>query len=152
MEVTVTWKTPMLMVGVADETTAVLMDTKPEHGGSDVGPSPMETTLMALAACSGMDVVGILGKMRAPLDGLTIAVAAERAAEPPRVFTTIHLRYAVWGRGLVRNDVSKAVTLSLDKYCSVSAMLSKTARITHEIVVSDVAGESAPKHQTVPSG
>lgn len=143
MEVTVNWKTPMLMVGVADEKTAVLMDAKAESGGSDVGPSPMETTLMALAGCSGMDVVSILRKMRAPLDGLRISVTAERATEHPKVFTAIHLHYAARGRGLVHADVSKAVALSLEKYCSVSAMLSKTARITHEIVVSDVAGSVA---------
>jgi putative redox protein len=151
MEVTVTWKTPMLMVGVADGTTPVLMDTKPESGGSGVGPSPMETTLMALAACSGMDVVGILEKMRVPLDGLTISVTAERAAQHPKVFTAIHLRYAAWGQGLTREHVSKAVILSLDKYCSVSAMLGKTAQITHEIVVRDAAEGSATVQQGRPA-
>jgi putative redox protein len=148
MDVTVRWKTPMLMVGVADETTAVLMDTKPESGGSGVGPSPVETVLMALAGCSGMDVVGILRKTRAPLEGLTISATAERAAEHPRVFTAIHLRYAAWGRGLTAEQVSKAVALSEDKYCSVSAMLRKTASITHEIAVSDTADENDTPQQT----
>ncbi len=148
MDVTVRWKTPMLMVGVADETTAVLMDTQPESGGSGVGPSPMETVLMALAGCTGMDVVGVLTKMRAPLEGLTISATAERAAEHPKVFTAIHLRYAAWGRGLTAEQVRKAVVLSHDKYCSVSAMLRKTASITHEIAVSDTADEEASPPQT----
>jgi putative redox protein len=135
LEVHVRWAAPMLMVGRADGTTTVLMDTKPESGGSGVGPSPMDAVLMALASCSGMDVVGILGKMRAPLDGLVILVTAERAVEHPKVFTRIHLRYMAWGVGLAYEQVHKAVTLSLEKYCSVSAMLRKTADIAHEIVV-----------------
>lgn len=142
VNVQVRWKAPMLMVGKADETTTVLMDTRPESGGSSVGPTPIDTVLMALAGCSGMDVVGILRKARAPLQGLTITAAAERAAEHPKVFTHIHLRYTAWGAGLTSAQVHKAVNLSLEKYCSVSAMLRKTVPITHEIAVGDTAGDA----------
>jgi len=129
----------MLMVGAADGTTTVLMDTTPESGGSGVGPSPVDTVLMALAACSGMDVVGILRKARAPLDGLIITAEADRATEHPKVFTHLHLRYTAWGGGLTSEQVRKAVTLSLDRYCSVAAMLRKAVPITHEVVITEKA-------------
>ncbi len=124
VNVQVRWKAPMLMVGAADQTT---------------------TVLMALAGCSGMDVVGILRKVRAPLEGLTITATANRAAEHPKVFTRIHLRYTAWGVGLISEQVHKAVVLSLEKYCSVSAMLRATVPITHEIAVGETAEDaSAP--------
>jgi len=115
------------------------MDAMPEHGGTGAGPSPMQTVLIALAGCTGMDVVSILRKMRAPLDGLTISVSAERAAEHPKVFTRIHLRYEFSGRALLREQVEKAVSLSQEKYCSVAAMLRHSAEITYEVAIAAAA-------------
>ncbi len=150
--VQVRWKAPMLMVGAADGTTTVLMDTRPESGGTGVGPSPIDTVLVALAGCSGMDVVGILRKARAPLLGLTITATAERAAEHPKVFTHIHLRYTAWGAGLTSTQVHKAVNLSLEKYCSVSAMLRPAVPITHEIAVGDTAGDASTRPRAAQAG
>jgi putative redox protein len=73
--------------------------------------------------------------MRAPLERLTIAVEGERATEHPKVFTKIHVRYEFAGDGLQREHVEKAVSLSMEKYCSVSAMLKKSVEVTHEIVL-----------------
>lgn len=112
-----------------------VLDATPEHGGSGAGPAPMETVLMALAGCTGMDVVSILRKMRAPLGGLRIEVEAERATDHPRVFTAIHLRYHLTGEGLRPEQVVRAVTLSQERYCSVSRMLRATARITYEVLL-----------------
>jgi putative redox protein len=95
----------------------------------------METVLMALCSCAGLDIVAILQKMRAPLSDLHIEADAERSADPPRVFTKIHLRFHVWGEGLLPEQVERAVMLSVDKYCSVAAMLRRTAEITHEIIL-----------------
>lgn len=97
----------------------------------------METLLIALGGCTGADVVGILEKMRAPLEGLTITVTGERAETHPKVFTRIHLRYEVRGKGLTPRQVERAVRLSQEKYCSVAAMLRPTAALTYEIVLFD---------------
>jgi len=112
-----------------------VMDATPEHGGTGAGPAPMETVLLALAGCTGMDVVAILQRMRAPLEELRIEVEAERAAEHPRVFTSIRLRYHLNGEGLKPAQVLRAVTLSQERYCSVSAMLRASARVSYEMLL-----------------
>lgn len=137
MEITVEWRPPKRFEGTTESGARMVMDARVDAGGGGAGPSPMETVLGALAGCTGIDVVGILEKMRAGLEGLTIDVSAERGSEHPRVFTKIHLRYTVWGKGLARDQVERAVTLSKEKYCSVSAMLSRTATMTHEVLVTD---------------
>lgn len=137
MTITVEWRPPKRFEGIVENGARFVMDARLESGGAGAGPTPMETVLAALAGCTGIDVVGILEKMRAGLEGLTISVSAERALEHPRVFTKIHLRYTVWGKGLAREQVERAVMLSKEKYCSVSAMLSRTAALTHELVLSE---------------
>jgi putative redox protein len=137
MRAHVQWAEPNRFDALADTGARLTMDARSESGSTGVGPTPMETVLMALAGCTGMDVVGILGKMRENLEGLAIDVSADRAHDHPRVFTKIHVRYAAWGRGLKPEQVEKAVALSREKYCPVTAMLGKTAEITHEVVVSE---------------
>ena len=134
--VTVTWVPPMQLSGSAGRGSTVMMDAAQGDGGTGTGPTPMENLLLALAGCTGMDVVSILRKMRMPLEELRIDVSGERAADHPRVFTSIHLHYALRGAGLDAESVEKAVTLSLDKYCSVAAMLKRTAKIAYDISVS----------------
>jgi len=91
----------------------------------------METVLLALGGCTGMDVIAVLTKMRAPIDGLEIRITAERAEEHPRVFTRIALEYVFTGAALKANQVTRAVELSQTRYCSVSAMLRWGAELTH---------------------
>ncbi len=92
----------------------------------------MEMVLGALCACTSVDVVSILQKKREPLEGLTVSAAAEQAPAPPRVFTTIHLTYRI--RGAVSQKAAEdAVSLSKNKYCSVSKMLEKSATIDYSI-------------------
>jgi putative redox protein len=138
MNVRTTWIAPMQFAAETEGGLRLVMDSSPGDGREGAGPSPMQTVLGALAGCTGMDVVSILTKMRVPLERMTIDVEAERAAEHPRVFTKIHLRYEFGGAGVTREPVEKAVTLSLERYCSVTAMLRKSAEITHEIAL---AGE-----------
>jgi putative redox protein len=142
VRVRVDWRAPMVFVGGPPQAAPVLMDARPEAGGTGVAPSPMETVLAALGGCSGIDVVGILQKMRAPLEGLRIDVTADRAPAHPRVFTSVHVRYTAWGRGLEAEAVRRAVALSLDRYCSVAAMLRATAQITYEVVVAESPNEA----------
>jgi len=93
------------------------------------GIGPMEAVLQALAACSGDDVLSILKKKRQKVSALEIHVRGRRAKNPPRVYTEIHVEYVLHGSGLKEKDVAQAIRLSQEKYCSVGAMLGKTAVI-----------------------
>jgi putative redox protein len=92
----------------------------------------MELVLIALCGCTGYDVVSILKKKREPFTAVEVSAEGEKSADPPRVYTSIKLHYRVAGK-VSRKAVEDAVRLSEEKYCSVSAMLSKTAKITYRI-------------------
>ncbi len=114
-------------VGEASSGHAIVMD-----GDRKSGPSPMELVLIALCGCTGYDVASILRKKREPFSSLEVSAKAEKAAESPNVYTEIHLIYRVGGK-VSRKAMEDAVKLSEDKYCSVAAMLRKTAKISYEI-------------------
>jgi len=101
-------------------------------GDKAAGNSPMELVLIGLCGCTGYDVVSILQKKREPFSSLEVRAEAERASNPPSIYTQIKLIYRVGGK-VSRKAVEDAVRLSKEKYCSVSAMLDKTATITKEI-------------------
>jgi putative redox protein len=132
------WKHDDVFEGTAENGNTILLDANAAHTH---GPSPMEAVLMALCACTSVDVVSILKKKRQPPTGLRVSAVAEQAPSPPRVFTKIKLTYAVSGKSS-RKAVEDAVALSKEKYCSVSLMLEKAAAIDYEIVFVD--GESEP--------
>ncbi|MGH9392806.1 MAG: OsmC family protein [Terriglobales bacterium] len=96
-------------------------------------PGPMEMVLRCLCACSATDVVIILGKSRQPFTAVEVQAEAERAPSPPEIFTRIHVRYIILGAGVERKAAERAVMLSHTKYCSVMAMLAKSALISHEL-------------------
>lgn len=97
--------------------------------GDDRGPKPVELMLHALATCTGMDVLSILQKKRQPIEGLEVIVEGKRAEEHPRVYTDIEIFYYVRGN-LSPTAVARAIELSVNKYCPVTAMLRPTANIT----------------------
>lgn len=109
----------------------VVMDGSPEFGGSNAGPSPKELVLMALAGCTANDVIPILKKKRAPLDNLEIKVSGIERDEHPKTFTEIHVEYIFYGEGINPADVERAIELSTTKYCTVSAILKASAKLTH---------------------
>ena len=109
----------------------VVMDGSPEFGGSLAGSSPKELLLMALAGCTSMDVIPILKKRRAPIEGYEVRVTGKEREEHPRIFTDIHLEYVFYGDGINPADVERAIELSRTKYCAVSAIMAASARITH---------------------
>src|SRR3984893_14277478 len=117
----------MQFAGTGNAGHPVLMD-----GESKVANSPMELVLLALCGCTAYDVVSILQKKREPLTAVEVSAHGEKASEPPRVYTAIKLLYRVSGN-VARKAVEDAVRLSEEKYCSVAAILNKTARITYEI-------------------
>jgi putative redox protein len=142
MKTRIKWVEGVSFVGETGSGHAVVIDGAPEHGGRDVGMRPMELVLTGAAACTAFDVVLILKKGRQPVADCVVTAEAERALEEPRVFTRIHLKYAVAGRGLDAKQVERAVKLSKDKYCSATIMLARTAEITYEIAVTE--GDRVP--------
>ncbi len=137
MQATVRWTGGQSFGVTAGSGGTIALDTSPEHGGR--GPSPMEALLGALGGCTGMDVVSVLQKMRAPIEGLEIQISGERAAEHPRIFTHITLEYVFTGTTLTPDQVQRAVTLSQDRYCSVSAMIRKAAALTYSWRIADTS-------------
>lgn len=107
------------------------LDASPEGGGHDAGPMPIELVLMGLGGCTAMDVLGILRKMRQDVTDYRVEVHGTRRDEHPKVFTEVSVEHIVTGRGVSLEAVEKAVKLSWEKYCSVGAMVEKTATMTH---------------------
>lgn len=130
-EARVIWTEGLQFVGAADSNHAMVMDAYPEVGGSNSGVHPGELLLISLAGCTGMDVVSILNKMRVKFDTFNIKVRAESAAEHPRVYTRIELTYVISGKDIPAEKLDRAIELSQSKYCSVGAMLGKTAKISY---------------------
>ncbi len=130
------WQNNSLFDGRSSSGHTLRFDSSDEHAE---GMSPMEAVLTALCGCTSVDVVSILKKKREPLRGLTVTAEAEQAAHPPRVFTRIHLTYRITGN-VTRKAAEDAVSLSKNKYCSVSKMLEPSVAIDYSI---EIAGDSA---------
>jgi putative redox protein len=143
MKTRVKWIEGVTFIAETGSGHAVVVDGAPEAGGRNLGMRPMEMVLAGTAACSAFDVVWILRKARQPVADCVVEAQADRAAEDPKVFTRIHLIYRVTGNGLDARQVERAVKLSKDKYCSATAMMAKTAEITFEIVLDELAGNAA---------
>jgi putative redox protein len=142
MKVRAKWVEGVSFVGESGSGHAIVTDGAPDAGGRNLGMRPMELVLMGAATCTAFDLVLILKKARQPIADCVVEAEAERAGVVPRVFTKIHLRYVVAGRGLDPKQVERAVQLSKDKYCSATQMLGKTAAITYEIAI--VEGDRLP--------
>ncbi len=113
----------------------VVVDAAPDIGGKNLGARPMELVLMGTGACSAIDVVHILRKARQAITDCVVDIEAERAAQDPKVFTSIHLHYVVTGKGLAQAQVERAIKLSKEKYCSATIMLAASATITFDYEV-----------------
>lgn len=121
----------MTFAAKGDSNHWVIMDGSTKEGGSGAGASPKELLLFALGGCTAMDVVSILKKKRAAVKGLEIHLNGTTREEHPTVFTNIHIEYVIYGENIRPADVEKAIDLSTTKYCSVSAMIEKSATLTH---------------------
>ena len=132
VEAKVRWTDNDRFIAQATSGHAIVMDA----GADKAANSPMELVLIGLCGCTASDVTGILRKKREPFTSLAVHARAERAPSPPSVYTEIKLTYKVSGQ-VSRKSVEDAVRLSEEKYCSVSAMLKKTAKITTEIEYTD---------------
>jgi putative redox protein len=136
MECTVRWSGEgMSFLAETGSNHLVTMDGAPDGGGRNLAPRPMEMVLLGTGGCTAYDVVVILKKSGQDVTGCEVKLSAERAATDPKVFTRIHMHWTVRGRGLKRNLVEHAVRLTHEKYCSATAMLSKTAEVTRDFEV-----------------
>ena len=125
----------MTFVGLTESGHWVSVDGPPEFGGSNAAIRPKELILISLGACTGSDVVSILQKKRVKLAGFEVKLKAQVAEEHPQVYTSIHIEYVFYGENLSTSDLERAIDLSQNKYCPVSAMLKNSVELTNSYVV-----------------
>ncbi len=141
MECTVTWtgntgmRSGMGFVAETGSGHILAMDgapdaDRPENGGQNLAPRPMEAVLAGTGGCTAYDVVLILKRGRHDVRGCSVKLTSERAPADPKVFTRIHMQFTVSGRGIPAAAVERAIAMSHEKYCSASIMLAKTAQIS----------------------
>ncbi len=141
MECTVSWtgaagtRSGMGFVAETGSGHTLVMDgapdaVKPENGGQNLAPRPMETVLAGTGGCTAYDVVLILKRGRHDVRGCSVKLTTERADTDPKVFTTIHMHFTLTGKNLPAPAIERAIAMSHEKYCSASIMLGKTAAIT----------------------
>lgn len=148
MECTVSWtgastspatpgvpRSAMSFLAVTGSGHTLVMDgapdaAKPDNGGANLAPRPMETVLAGTGGCTAYDVVLILKRGRHDVRGCTVRLSSERADTDPKVFTKIQMHFVVTGRGIPASAVERAIAMSHDKYCSATIMLGKTADIS----------------------
>jgi putative redox protein len=139
MKASVHWSGKMSFEGRSASGHRVMMDGSPDIGGENRGPRPMEMLLLGLGGCSSIDVMLILNKGRQDVTDCVVHIDAERAPAEPKVFTKIHMHFVVSGRQVDPKRVEKAIQLSAEKYCSASIMLGKTAQMSHDFEIVEVA-------------
>lgn len=115
----------------------IVIDADEKVGGENKGPKPKPLMLVALAGCTGMDVVSILKKMRVELDSFNVDVEATMTEEHPKYFDHFTIVYTFKGKDLPMAKLEKAVNLSQDRYCGVSEMLRKSSTLDHKIIVEE---------------
>ena len=134
MKSRLTWTGDRTFLGQTESGHSIVVGTA-HNDAPKPGPSAMELVLMGAGACSSYDVVSILEKGRQAVEDVIVELEADRAEEPPKVFTRIHLHFIVKGRALDPARVERAINLSVEKYCSATTMLEKTAEVSHDFEV-----------------
>lgn len=127
----VVWNRGLQFVGTSGSGHGIVIDTKPEEGGFDAGPSNTELLLMALCGCTGMDVVSVLKKKRIEFDDFEVDAEGEVTSELPNRLTAIHVTYRIWGK-VPEAALKQAIELSKEKYCTISNTIKGVAQIFYE--------------------
>jgi putative redox protein len=135
MDVNAVWKHALTFENTTGTGFTLRLGAIGENGEEREGASPMETILVALASCTGMDVISILHKKRQEVNGFEVKVHGDRTNEHPKVFTHVKVEYIITGRNIDPAAAERAVELSTTKYCSVHAMLIKAVEIEHKITI-----------------
>ncbi len=131
----VKWAGDMTFIGESPSGHSVVMDSGSDDGGLDHGIRPMEMLLLGAGGCSSIDVMLMLKKSRQQVTDCWVELDSERAAEPPRVFTKIHMHFVVTGHDVDPRHVERAIQLSKEKYCSASVQLGAMAEITSDFEI-----------------
>ena len=137
MECTVKWAGNMTFIAETGRNHILTMDGAIEGGGRNLAPRPMEAILSGAGGCAAYDVVYILKRSRKNIQKCEVTLSAERSETEPKVFVSIHLTFRIQGQGLDQKIADRAVDLSVKKYCSALAMIEKTAKISHEVLVEE---------------
>ncbi len=130
MNVSVDWQGEMKFIGTSDSGHDITMDAGSAVGGHNEGARPLELMALSLAGCTAMDVISILKKKRQDVTGFQVQVQTENAANHPKVFTSIHIKYTLHGHNIAPKAVERAMELSETRYCPAQAMLSAVAPTT----------------------
>lgn len=138
MKSRITWVGNKTFTGQTESGHSIVIGTA-DGDAPKPGPSAMELVLMGAGSCSAWDVVEILRKGRQAIEDVIVELDADRAEEPPKVFTRVHMHFVVKGRNLSEDRVKRAIELSVDKYCSAVAMLKPTMPVTYDFEVIETA-------------
>ena len=140
-DISISWKDGMAFEADVNG-HKIMLDAGEQVGGRNLGPRPKPLMLVALAGCTAMDVISILAKMRVEPDNFDVKVEGELspADEQPVYYTSMHIIYEFWGKDLPVDKLEKAISLSQDRYCGVSAVYRKAMPVTHSMVVHDTKG------------
>ena len=137
-EISISWKDGMAFEADVNG-HKLMLDAGEQFGGRDLGPRPKPLMLVALAGCTAMDVVSILTKMRVELENFDVSVEGEQSEEQPIHYTSMHIIYEFWGKNLPEDKLEKAINLSHERYCGVSAVYRKAMPVTHTFIVHNTA-------------
>jgi putative redox protein len=137
MKARIKWVEERTFIGESGSGHRIVLGNAYGPEGRSPGPSPMELVLIGTGGCTAFDMVHILERGREAVEDVVVEMDAERAEDDPKVFTRIHMHFIVKGSGLAPEKVERAIALSAEKYCSASAMLAKTATITHDFELVD---------------
>ena len=135
IQATVTLEENVRFKAQAESGHRVTIDGPEEAGGENAGFRPMELMLLGLGGCMAFDVLMILRRMRQDVRAYRLKIQAERAADPPRVYTEVRMEHVFQGEGLKESSIQQAIDLAVATYCSASAMFAKTAKITNTFLV-----------------
>jgi putative redox protein len=135
--INVKWTGDMAFEAMVDE-HRIIMDARPEVGGKNSGPRPKPLLMVSLAGCTGMDVISILQKMKVEVTGFYMRVIGELTEDHPKRYTAIKLIYEFSGINLPADKLKRAVELSQEKYCGVSATLKDSCEISYEIKINEI--------------
>ena len=134
----VKWVEGFQFVGQSESGHAIVMDASPEAGKVMTGMTPMETLLVGVGGCSGMDVVSVLKKKRQEVIGIAVNVSGQKAESHPQKYTSIQLEFVITGKNISDDAVKKAIDLSMEKYCSVKATLEGSARFGYSYKIVNI--------------
>jgi putative redox protein len=127
MKAQIKWVGEQIFLGTSESGHSMVLDAN----NGKLAPSPMESVLVSLGSCSSVDVVSILKKTKQDITGCIVELSGTRASTVPALFTDIHLKFIISGKDIASKHVTRAVTLSAEKYCSIALMLNAKVNITH---------------------